>query len=143
MWRISAAVNIILIVGSVWTGYSEMAPERLAHENPDALFCALVLVGSTLFSLGVVWHSSRWSRRAMLRRASLRRFSIDWWHDPLQCLFLTCLFMGAAAIGAALRLPASSATGFWLFMSFVCAFLGLFTGQLIAYAIYREHIVET
>ena len=36
-------LNLALIGVSVWTGYSEMEPDKLRHANPDAIFCALVL----------------------------------------------------------------------------------------------------
>ncbi len=143
MWRAWTTVNLGLIWLSVWTGYSEMEPERLSHANPDVIFCTVVFVTTILFSLGTVWYSLRRTKGALLRRPSWRRFSIDWWRDPLQCLFLTCSLMGAMALGAAFRLPGTSQTGFWMFMFFVCMFLGLLLGQFAVYVVYREHIQET
>jgi hypothetical protein len=136
-------LNVSLIGLSVWAGYAEMAPERLAHANPDLVFCTLVLVTLTLFSLGSVWYSLRYTRGALLPRQSFRRFSVDWWRDPLQCLFLSCLFVGGMSAGAAIRLPVASPTGFWMFMFFLCMFLGLLVGQFAVYAVYRKHIQPT
>jgi len=34
-------------------------------------------------------------------------------------------------------------TGFWMFMFFVCLFLGLLIGQLAAYAVHRERTTKT
>ena len=47
------------------------------------------------------------------------------------------------ALGAAFRVPGSSVTGFWMFMFFVCLFLGLFIGQLAVYSVHRERITKT
>jgi|ERR1041385_750751 len=142
MWRVWAALNIVLIGLSVWTGYSEMAPERLARANPDFIFCTLVFITTILFSLGAVWYSIRGAKQTTLRRPSWRRFTIDWWHDPLQCLFLSCSFVGAMAIGAAFRLPGTSQTGFWMFMFFLCMFVGFIIGQFTVYVVYGEHVEQ-
>ena len=42
--------NVALLGLSVWTGYSQMAPEKLAHSNPDVTFCTATLVGTIAFS---------------------------------------------------------------------------------------------
>jgi len=143
MARVWVALNLALVCLSVWTGYSKMAPASLAGMDPDAVFCALVLAVLTFFSLGSVWYSLRYTKGAPLPRPSLQRFSIDWWRDPLQCLFLTCLFVGGMAFGAALRLPGTSAIGVWTFMFFFSMFLGLVIGQFAVYALYRTHIQPT
>ena len=136
-------LNLALLVLSVWTGYGEMAPDKLAHSNPDVVFCSITLVGMIAFSFGAVWYSLSGARQETLRRPSWRRFSIDCWHDPLQCLFLSCCFTGAMTVGAAFHLPGTSATGFWMFNFFVCLFLGLLIGQLLVYSVYRERITKT
>ena len=143
MWRVWAGLNILLIALSVWTGYFEMEPERLTRANPDALFCTAVLIGMILFCLGSVWYAISGAKQTTLRRPSWRRFSIDWWRDPLQCLFLACCFTGAMSIGAAFRLRGATQTGLWMFVFFLCMFLGLLIGQLFVYAVYRERITKT
>jgi hypothetical protein len=143
MWRAWTTVNLALIWLSVWTGYSEMEPERLSHANPDVVFCTLAFVTMILLSFGSVWYFLRRTKGALLRRPSWRRFSIDWWRDPLQCLCFMCSFMGAGALGAAFRLPGTSQTGFWMFMFFVSMFFGLLIGQFAVYAVYRENIQQT
>ena len=141
--KVWSLFNVALLGLSVWTGYSQMAPEKLAHSNPDVIFCTATLVGTIAFSFAAVWYSISRARQQTLRRASWRRFSINWWHDPLQCLFLSCCVAGAMALGAAFRLPGSSVTGFWMFMFFVCLFLGLLIGQLATYAVHRERTTKT
>jgi hypothetical protein len=136
-------LNVALLGLSAWTGYAEMAPEKLAYSNPDVIFCTVTLVATIAFSFAAVSYSISRARQQTLRRATWRRFSINWWHDPLQCLFLSCCFAGAMALGAAFRLPGSSVTGFWMFMFFVCLFLGLLLGQLVAYAVHHERITKT
>jgi len=138
-----AILNLALVLLSLWTGYAEMAPGKLAHSNPDIIFCTITLVTAIAFSFGAVRYSISGAGQQSLRRASWRRFSIDWWHDPLQCLFLSCCFTGAMAVGAALRLPGTTPTGFWMFMFFVCLFLGLLVGQLLVYSVHCERITNT
>jgi hypothetical protein len=138
-WRI---LTFVLIGLSLWTGYSEMKPENLRHANPDAIFCTIVLMGMIVFSLGSVSYSVSGAKQTTLHRPSWRRFSIDWWRDPLQLLFESSCFTGAMAVGAAFRLPGTTETGFWMFMFFLCMFLGLLIGQLTVYVVYRERIVQ-
>jgi hypothetical protein len=141
MKRLWAVLNFAGIGLSVWTGYSEMTPDRLVHANPDIVFCGVALIGMIVFSLGSVWISMRRSDESWLRRPSWQRFF--WSRDPLQHLFFTCCFFGSMAVGAAFRLRGASETGFWMFMFFLCAFFGLVLGQLGVYAIFREHIAPT
>jgi hypothetical protein len=138
-----SVLNVALLGLSVWTGYAEMAHGKLAHSNPDVIFCTVTLVGTIAISFAAVWYSISGARQQTLRRASWRRFSINWLRDPLQCLYLSCCFAGAMALGAALRLPGNSVTGFWMFMFFVCLFLGLLIGQLAVYSLHRESITTT
>ena len=140
LWPI---LNVVLLLLSFSTGYAEMAPDNLAHSNPDMIFCTITVVTTIAFSFGAVWYSISGARQDTLRWPSWRRFSIDWWHDPLQCLFLSCCFAGAMAVGAAFRLRGTSPTGFWMFMFFVCLFVGLLIGQLAAYAVHRARITNT
>jgi len=46
------------------------------------------------------------------------------------------------ALGAALHLPGTTITGFWMFMTFLCVFIGLVVGQVIAYAVHRERLTK-
>ena len=135
-------LNIALLALSVLTGYGEMAPDLLSRKNPDAIFCTLALLGMIGLSFGSVAYSVSRAGQETLRRPSLARFSIDWWHDPLQCLFLSCVFTGGMAVGAAFRLQGTSTTGFWEFMFFLCLFLGLLVGQLGVYVVHRERIIK-
>jgi uncharacterized membrane protein YeaQ/YmgE (transglycosylase-associated protein family) len=135
-------LNIVLLGLSVLAGYTEMAPDLLSRKNPDGIFCSIVLLGTIGGSFGMVAYSIFGAGQQTLRRPSIRRFSIDWWHDPLQCLFLSCAFAGGMAVGAALRLSGTSTTGFWEFMFFLCLFLGFLIGQLGVYFVHRERITK-
>jgi hypothetical protein len=138
-----AAFNVLLIGLSVLMGYYEMEPQQLSKANPDAVFCTSVLLSAIFFSIATVAYSIHGEKQSSLRRPSWRRWSIDWWHDPLQCLFSASWFTGAMVVGAALHLRGTSETGFWMFMFFASMLLGLLIGQMIAYAVYRKHIGET
>jgi len=140
---ISLVLNIALLGLSVLAGYTEMALDLLSRKNPDAIFCTIALLGTIGASFGTVAYSICGAGQQTLRRPSLGRFSIDWWHDPLQCLFLSCVFTGGLAVRAAFRLPGTSATGFCEFTFFLCLFLGLLIGQLGVYLVYRERITKT
>ena len=125
----------------LWVGYHEMKPQQLARTNPDGLFCALVLVTTSLIPLGTVWMSG--GKQLTLRRPSWRRFSLEWQNDPLQYFFLISFFAGCLVVGAAFQLPGTSETGLWMFMFFICLFFGSVIGQLLVYRVYRERIVGT
>jgi hypothetical protein len=105
-------LKVALLGLSVWTGYSEMAPEKLAHSNPDVIFCTVTLVGTIAFSFAAVWYSISGARQQTLRRASRRRFSINWWHDPLQWPFSFWLFRRSYGFGS--RVPRSRQFSDWL-----------------------------
>ena len=65
-----AILNLALVLLSLWTGYAEMAPEKLAHSNPDVVFCTIVLVMTIVFSFGAVWYSISGAGQPTLRRPS-------------------------------------------------------------------------
>src|SRR5215472_16278120 len=141
--RLGSILNLVCVLLSFWTGYAAMVPHRLADANPDAIFCTVALLGMIGLSFGAVAYSISGAGQQTLRRPSLRRFSMDWWHDPLQCLFMSCGAAAGMALGAALRLPGTSSTGFWMFMFFLCLFLGLLIGQVGVYIVHRERISKT
>jgi hypothetical protein len=134
--------NILLVIVTPVEGYISLASERLRHTNPDIIFCAFVLLITPLFSIGAVHYSvHRWNHDK-LRRPSWNRNALNWWHDPLQSLFMsTCLTLGTA-VGAALRRPAVNSVAFWTLGMYVCFALGLFLGQILVYRIFRERITS-
>ena len=134
-------VNIIAVALAAWTGFAELAPERLVHTNPEAALCAAALIGMVLFSLLSVWLYLRRSGEPTLRRPSWQRLFLS--RDPLQHLFFICCFFGAMALGASFRLRGTSQIGFWMFMVFVSLFVGLLIGRGAVYVVYRDHIAET
>lgn len=139
LWRI---LNIGLVALALFGGYISMSPERLRKTNPDAILCLILLVLMPLFALGSVYYSIRRSGCGKLRRPSWDRHAINWWHDPLQSLFVSNCLTTALAVGSAFHLPASGSFGFWTFAMYSCLAVGLAVGQLIVYKIYRGHIIE-
>lgn len=131
------------LVGTLhlWLGYHQMKPEQLARANPDGVFCALVLVTTSLMPLGIVWMSG--GKQLTLRRPSWRGFSLKWQNDPLQHFFLISFCAGCLVVGAAFQLRGTSETGFWMFVFFVCLLFGSLIGQFLVYRFYRERMVET
>jgi hypothetical protein len=136
------AVNIGLIVLASVAGYRSLAPEKLQHANPDAILCGLTLVVTPLFAIGIVGYSVRRWNHDRLARPSLNRNPMNWWHDPLQSLFMTMCVMVSTVIGSAFRRPTIGSVGFWMLAAYACFALGLFIGQILVYRIYRENIVE-
>jgi len=133
-------VNVGAIALAVWTGYLRTAPEKLAHANPDALFCLVTLITMPLFVVGTLWQATK--RCDSLRRASFVRFPLNLWYDPLEFFFVGTFTTLAMAIGATLRLPASGTVGYWMSAFFWCIFAGWIIGQLVGYAIYRDRITS-
>src|SRR5580692_10229857 len=114
MKNIWYVVNIGLVALSLRGGYESVAPERLRHINPDPIFCGLILLFTALFALWIVRYSMRRWNHDRLARPSFGRNPLNWWHDPLQSLFITTCNASAAAIGSALRHPTIGSVGFWM-----------------------------
>ncbi len=133
-------VNIALVALAVLGGYESLAPEKLRHTNPDAIVCGLILLVTPLFAIWSVRYSIRRWNHNRLGHPSLSRNPLNWWHDPLQSLFISMCVMVSAAIGGALRRPTIGSVGFWTLAVYACIALGLLVGQILVYRIYRENI---
>lgn len=133
-------VNISLVALSIRQGYVSLAPEQLRHENPDVVFCSLILLTLPLFVLGTVRYSVRRWNVEKLRRPSFERNPLNWWFDPLQSLFITTCNMAAMGVGGLLR-RATGSVAFWMIATYFCAFFGLAIGQILVYRVYRDRVV--
>jgi hypothetical protein len=136
MNRAGPVINLASLLFCVWAGYRSLDTDALRGTNPNGYLALAVLILMPVFVLGAIWFSGA----RTLRRPSWRRFSINWWGDPLQCLFLSTWFIGAGTLGAALHLLHTSRAGFWNFMTCLCILIGLILGQVIAYAIFHRRI---
>jgi hypothetical protein len=134
-------INIALVVLALREGYDSTAPERLLRMNPDATSCGIILVVTPLFALWCVYYSMRRWNHEKLRRPSFSRNPLNWWHDPLQSLFISTCVFGAGAIGGAARRPSVNSVGFWMVGVHICFAVGLLIGQLLAYRIYSEQVI--
>jgi len=134
-------VNIALVALPLVGGYESLAPEKLRHTNPDAIVCGLILLGTPLFAVWSVSYSIRRWNHNRLARPSLSRNPLNWWHDPLQSLFISTCAMASTAIGSALRRPTIGSVGFWTLAVYACFAVGLLVGQILVYRIYRENII--
>src|SRR5580704_1587217 len=103
MKNIWYAINIALVALALPGGYNSLSPEKLRNTNPDAILCGLILLGTPLFAMGSVSYSIRRWNHSRLARPSLSRNPLNWWHDPLQSLFISTCNMVSTAIGSALR----------------------------------------
>ena len=138
VWR---TVNIGLVLLAPVGGYAGSTPEKLRTTNPDAILCLILLVLMPLFALGCVSYSvNRWQHDT-LRRFSWDRNPMNWWHDPLQSLFITTLLAAAYCLGLALRFPSFGSIGFWTLGMWASLAVGLFIGQILVYRIYRERLI--
>ena len=112
MKNIWYVINIALVALALLGGYNSLSPEKLPHTNPDAILCGVILLVMPLFAIGSVrWFIRRWNHNR-LARPSLGRNPLNWWHDPLQSLFISTCFMAAMAIGSAVRHPTIGSVGF-------------------------------
>jgi len=141
--RVWQVVNTLSVIASLYAGWAVMQAEALRGTNLDAIFCGIIFAVMLLFPLGAVSYSIFGAKQETLRRPSWSRSSLDWWHDPLQCLLLSSCFVGGMSVGAVFHLKGTTAAGFWMFMAFCGMFAGLVIGQLIVYAVFRDRIVET
>ena len=134
------AANILAVLLTPWQGYVSIAPERLRHTNPDAVFCALILLTMPLFSIGCVYFSIHARNHKKLPRPTWNRNPLNWWDDPLQSLFISTWLASGGAVGSAFRNPGVGTVAFWTVGMNVCVALGLGIEQVLIYRIYREHI---
>jgi hypothetical protein len=141
MKNIWYVVNIALVALALLGGYESLAPEKLRHTNPDAIACVLILLVMPMFAIGSVSYSIRRWNHSRLARPSLSRNPLNWWHDPLQSLFISTCIMVSTAIGSALRHPAIGSVGFWTLGVYACFALRLLVGQILVYRIYRSSII--
>jgi hypothetical protein len=135
LWLIT---NIAAVLLSPWSGYRDMAPEKLAHTNTDQFACVSLAIVMPLFVLGALWFAS--ARCDSFRLPSWHRFPLNWWYDPLQALFITTLGSFGWALGSQLRFPSYGTVAYWTVVSHWCIFGGLVIGELIAYPIFRHRI---
>ena len=141
MKKVWYVVNIALITLAFPGGYNSLSPEKLRHMNPDAIFCGATLLLTPLFAKWSVQYSiQRWNH-TRLARPTLSRNPFNWWHDPLQSLFISTCSAISSAIGSALRHPSLGSVGFWMVAFYSCIALGLLVGQILVYRIYRENII--
>lgn len=141
MKNIWYVINIALVAMALPGGYNSLSPEKLRNTNPDAIACGLILLVTPLLAIGSVSYSTRRWNHSRLARPSLSRNPLNWWHDPLQSLFISTCIMISTAIGSALRRPAVGSVGFWTLGVYACFALGLLVGQILVYRIYRENII--
>lgn len=133
-------LNSTVVTLSFAHGYGSMTPDKLRHTNPEPILCLILLLITPLFAVGSVMYSIvRW-KTAPLSRPSWNRNPFDWWHDPLQSLFVSTCVMAAMAIGSAVQRPGYGSVGFWALGVYCCFAIGLLVGQIVAYRIYREYI---
>ncbi|HEY3853849.1 MAG TPA: hypothetical protein VGO67_05595 [Verrucomicrobiae bacterium] len=139
-WR---TINLSILIVSLWGGYGSLSPDRLRHTNPDAVFCLLILVILPLFALVTVHISVvRW-KHEILRRPSLSRNPFNWWHDPLQSLFVSSAVSAAMFFGSVCRFPAYGSIGFWTSGMFASMTAGLVIGQAFVYKVYSRRIISS
>jgi hypothetical protein len=137
-----SVLNSTLVGLTFWEGYSSMTADRLRHTNPDPILCLIILLVMPLFAIGSVMYSIVRCKTAPLSRPSWNRNPFDWWHDPLQSLFVSRCVFAATAIGSAVQHPTYGSVGFWT-LGVHCSFIiGLLAGQIVVYWRYREYIAN-
>lgn len=141
MKNIWYVINIALITLALPGGYNSIAFDNLPNMNPDPILCCMILLFMPLFALWSVHYSIRHWKHSRLARPSLNRNPLNWWHDPLQSLFISTCVAVSAAVGSALRYPTIGSVGFWMSAIHMCAAIGLLFGQVLVYRIYRKNII--
>jgi hypothetical protein len=141
MKNIWSIINVALVALALPGGYNSLSPEKLRNMNPDAIFCGSILLVTPLFALLSVGYSIRRWNHSRLARPTLSRNPLNWWHDPLQSLFISTCVAVSMAIGSALRRPTIGSVGFWMVAMYSCLAVGLVTGQVLVYSFYRKQII--
>ena len=117
-----------------------MGPKELQQINPDIYLCIAILVLMPLFAWLSTAFALKKDRNLVLHHPRLNRLPINWWHDPLQGLWFSMIATGGLVVGSALRLRGTTATGFWLFATYLSMFLGLRLGLAFVYRRYPDKI---
>jgi len=112
MKNIWIAINIGLMGMALRWGFVSISPGKLVHKNPDLIFCGAILVATPIFALLSVNYSIDRHKHDKIRRPSLSRNPLNWWHDPLQSLFISTCIMASTTLGGVLRHPAVGSVGF-------------------------------
>ena len=141
MKNIWYVINISLVTTALPGGYNSVSLGNLRNKNPDAIFCGLILLVTPLCVLWIVGYSIRRWNHDNLVRPSFDRNPLNWWHDPLQSLFISTCVTASMAIGGALRRPTIGSVGFWMIAMYSCVAVGLVTGQVLVYRFYRKQII--
>jgi hypothetical protein len=132
MRRIWPIIYLAGAFSAVYTGYSELEPNKTAETNADWIFVTVSFV--TMFALPVL--SVAFARHRgveQFRRPSFTRSPLGWWSDTLQTVRLTLIGLFCSASGAGFALPKTNAQGVMLFWWLFSMALGLLIGERIVY----------
>jgi hypothetical protein len=134
--------NCILVAFSARGGYSMMASRDASHLDTDWIVGCITFAAMPIFALVSVQYSFSLPNQLTVRRASWKRFSLDWWRDPLQCLWLSTCVMAATDLGGVFRLLGQDPSNWCRLMPSGGSLLGLIIGLLLVHRVYRERIVD-
>jgi hypothetical protein len=139
MRRLWPPIYVALFVLTAVGGYESLAPQKTANTNSDWIFVSITFVLTCLFPLGAMSYS-RGIGVQQFRRPSLDRHPFGWWRDTLQPLRISVIGAGLYLIGSCFALPHTDHRGVMIFWFYAALTLGLFLGERIVYAVYRERI---
>lgn len=137
LWR---AVNIAILVASVWGGLDSMAAQEVGQTNTDEVACLAVAIGSAFVAVFGSYYGIR--RYGLVRRPRWDRIPLRLWGDPLQFIFTSELAAFGATLGGLLGLPASNPHNLWGLGVDASLLIGLVIGHVLVYRVFRRNITN-
>ena len=138
-WRY---INLLMIVGGLFSGYASLSPDSLFKANPDVFACLSVFIGTIIVCVGGVYYSVHSLGIAEIKRPSLDRNAFKFWKDPLQLIGLSFAVSLSSIIGALPRLPSCGEIGLWTFAVDCSITLGLGLGLLLTFRLFKARIID-
>jgi hypothetical protein len=137
-------LNLYLLLTAPFNGFESIAPTSVAETNPDIVFCGVSFFGLLFLSPGLVAYAVSRHQDLKLIPPSLKRFPLNWWIDPLQCLYISALGTVLTALGAFFGYRHYGGDlGYWTMMWYLSTALGLSGGVVLVHIIYRKRIAPS
>jgi hypothetical protein len=137
-------INLLILAGAPFQGFEQVSPQYVAGTNPDVIFCISSFAGLAIFSLAAVAYALRRHPNLEIRPPSLMRFPLNWWIDPLQCLFISALGTTLMALGS---IPGfihyGGYLGYWTMAWDTSMAAGLWVGIVLVHLIYRKRLTSS
>ena len=138
--KIWPIIYILLIPFTIFTGFHSLRPEDTAGTNPDWVLVIVTFIACSFFPLAAVAFGLNYTKKDSIQKPTWDRHPIGWWTDTLQSLRFTLVYLSLYALGAVFAFQRADENGRMMFFFILSMPVGLFLGERLVYAIYRNKI---